>query len=237
MSLTNFDNTFVSYYTWGSAIGLGLDLTLRARTDGGITLDNVMRALWQRFGKPGGRAIGYVDNPYSIDDVRKVLGEVAGDQPFADDFFRRYIQGHELVDYEGLVARAGLVWRRVAPGRPFVGLLHIQDAPGGARLTAAVPLGSPAYKAGLDRDDLIVSAGGAAVASAADFVRALETRKPGEAMTITYQRHGQRSTTSVSVEEDPRRELLPAEQVGAPLTDAQRRFRQAWLSSQVRNTF
>ena len=26
---TNFGNTFVSYYTWGEAIGLGLDLTLR----------------------------------------------------------------------------------------------------------------------------------------------------------------------------------------------------------------
>src|SRR6267142_5232743 len=37
---TNFDNTFISYYTWGAAIGLGLDLTLRDRTDGRITLDD-----------------------------------------------------------------------------------------------------------------------------------------------------------------------------------------------------
>ena len=52
---TNFDNTFISYYTWGSAIALGLDLTLRDRTDGRVTLDDFMRALWQRHGKPGGR--------------------------------------------------------------------------------------------------------------------------------------------------------------------------------------
>ena len=31
---TNFDNTYISYYTWGEAIALGLDLTLRVRTHG-----------------------------------------------------------------------------------------------------------------------------------------------------------------------------------------------------------
>ncbi len=234
---TDFDNTFISYYTWGSAIGLGLDLELRVRTNHRVTLDDLMRALWQKFGKPGGRAIGYVDMPYAIDDVRRVLGEVAGDQAFADDFFKRYIQGHEVVDYETLFARAGLVWRRTAPARPFLGQLHIQDGSSGARVTAAVPFGSPAYLAGLDRDDLIVSLGDTPVHAASDLVRALEAHKPGDRMALTFDRHGQRSTTTVTVGEDPRRELLPIEQTGAPLSDAQRQFRQAWLSSQVRNTF
>jgi predicted metalloprotease with PDZ domain len=233
---TDFDNTFISYYTWGSAIGLGLDLTLRVRTDGRVTLDDLMRALWQKFGKPGGRAIGYVDNPYTIDDVRKMLGEVSGDQAFSDDFFRRYIQGHEIVDYEGLLARAGLVWRRDAAGRPFLGMVHVQDGQGGARLTAAAPFGSPAYQAGLDRDDLIVSVDDAPVRSAADFVRALGTHRPGERIAVTFERRGQRSAATVTLEEDPTRELLPAEQTGATLTETQRRFRDAWLSSQVRNT-
>jgi len=75
------------------------------------------------------------------------------------------------------------------------------------------------------------------VRSASDLVRAIGARKPGDRMPLTYERHGQRSTTTVTLDEDPRRELLPAEQTGATLTDAQRRFRQAWLSSQVRNTF
>jgi hypothetical protein len=30
----NRQNTFISYYTWGAAIGLGLDLTLRQRFPG-----------------------------------------------------------------------------------------------------------------------------------------------------------------------------------------------------------
>ena len=46
---TNRGNTFISYYTWGSVIGLNLDLTLRLRFD--LTLDGYMRAVWGRFGK------------------------------------------------------------------------------------------------------------------------------------------------------------------------------------------
>jgi predicted metalloprotease with PDZ domain len=234
---TNFDNTFISYYTWGSAIGLGLDLELRVRTNQRVTLDDLMRALWQKFGKPAAPAVGYVGAPYSIDDVRTALGAVSGDQAFADDFFRRCVQGHEVVDYERLFARAGLVWRPVMPGRPFLGQLHIQDGGGGARITAAVPFGSPAYQSGLDRDDVILALGDTAVHSASDLVRALQSHKPGDRVALTFERRGQRSMTLVTVAEDPRRELLPVEETGTQPSDAQSAFRRAWLSSQARNTF
>jgi predicted metalloprotease with PDZ domain len=234
---TSFDNTFISYYTWGSAIGLGLDLTLREQTNQRVTLDDLMRALWQKFGKPGGRAIGYVDNPYTIDDVRRTLGAVAGDQGFADDFFRRYIQGHDVVDYESLLAHAGFVWRRLAAGRATLGLLRIQDDGAGARIAAAVPFDSPAFRAGLDRDDVIVAVGETAVRGAADLIRAVDARKPGDRAAVRFDRHGQRATVIVTFDEDPRHELVPLEQTGKPLTDAERQFRQAWLSSQARNSF
>jgi predicted metalloprotease with PDZ domain len=86
---TAFDNTFISYYTWGEAIGLGLDLMLRARSDGAVTLDHFMRALWQRHGRPGG-APGYVDAPYTAGDVEAVLAEVSGDAAFARDAVRGF---------------------------------------------------------------------------------------------------------------------------------------------------
>ena len=74
---TSADNTFVSYYTWGAAIGLGLDLTLRDRTDGQVTLDHYMRALWDAHGKPGGSEPGYVDRPYTMADLKQVLAGVS----------------------------------------------------------------------------------------------------------------------------------------------------------------
>jgi predicted metalloprotease with PDZ domain len=234
---TAFDNTFVSYYTWGSAIALGLDLTLRVQTDQRVTLDDLMRTLWQKYGKPGGRLTGYVDNPYSNDDVRRMLGAVTNDQSFADDFFRRYIEGREVVDYEALFARAGLLWRRIRPGAASVGLLRLQDSSDGARVAAAVPFGSPAYLAGLDRDDVIVLVGDTPVRDATGFQRALSSLKPGQRTSMTFMRNGQRTTATVTVDEDPRRELVPVERTGTALTEAQRQFRDAWLSSAGRAPF
>ena len=234
---TSFDNTFLSYYTWGRAIGLGLDLTLRTQTDHRVTLDDLMRALWQKFGKPGGQLTGYVDHPFTNDDVRTTLGEIADDQSFADDFFRRYIQGHDVVDYESLLARAGLLWRRIRPGGASIGLVRLQDGPAGARLVSATPMGSPLYVAGLDRDDIIIALGDMAVRDASGMVRALEREKPGRRLPITFERNGQRQTATITLDEDPRRELVPVENTGATLTDAQRRFREAWLSSAARNGF
>ncbi len=46
----NTPNTCISYYTKGALTGLIVDLSLRYKTDGRVTLDDVMRKLWQDFG-------------------------------------------------------------------------------------------------------------------------------------------------------------------------------------------
>jgi predicted metalloprotease with PDZ domain len=108
--------TYLSYYVWGSAIALALDLTLRDRTDGRATLDGFMRALWQRFGSSVAVVPGYVERPYTLDDVRTVLGEVSGDTAFAADFFGQFVQGHDVADYRQLLEGAGLMLRPAGPG-------------------------------------------------------------------------------------------------------------------------
>ncbi len=86
-------NTFLSYYTHGAAIALGLDLTLRDRSDGAVTLDTFMRAMWERYGKPEGSEPPAVARPYDVEGARQVLVEVAGDAAFAEEFFSRHITG------------------------------------------------------------------------------------------------------------------------------------------------
>lgn len=234
---TNFDNTFISYYTWGEAIGLGLDLTLRERSDGKTTLDHYMRAMWQRYGKPGGRLPGYVDNPYTIADARTVLAEVSGDAAFAADFFSRYIQGHEVVDYARLLRRAGLALKPTSPGEGFIGELRLQDGSAGVRITGAVPFGSPAYAAGLERDDVVISVGGVETSSTAELERAVRARRPGETVAVAFARRGERRTGTLSIVGDPRQEIVADEDAGQRITEAQRRFRAEWLGSSARNTF
>jgi predicted metalloprotease with PDZ domain len=233
----NFDNTFISYYTWGSVIGLGLDLSLRDRSEGRITLDDYMRALWDQYGRPGTRTAGYVETPYTLDNLKTVLASVSGDAAFADDFFARYISGREVVDFARLLGRAGFLLRPRAAGRPFAGVLRLEEGQSGAgaRVLNDVPFGSPAYAAGLEHDDVIVSLGGTRIAGQADVDRVMSTRKPGDSLQIVYERRGERITTVLKLVEDPTLEVVAVEEVGQTLSDAQRKFRDGWLNSAARS--
>jgi len=228
---TGVDNTFISYYTWGATIAFGLDLTLRDRTAGAVTLDHYMRALWETHGKPGGRTVGYVDRPYTMFDLKDALAEVSGDASFANDFFVRFIEGREVINYERLLARAGLLVRLVAPGRAFVGQLRLQDVQGGPRVAGAVPFRSPAYMAGLERDDVILAVSGLGVTNAADFDQAINRHAPGDEVPLVFERRGQRVTSVLQLAERPEIEIVRVEDEGQTLTAEQRRFRDAWLTS------
>ena len=145
---TNFGNTFISYYVWGEAIGLGLDLALRERTGGRATLDDYMRALWEEFGRGGDDVPGVVARPYAPADAEAVLARVAGDAAFARDFFARYIDGREVIDYARLLRQAGILLRPVAPGRASLGALPLG---GGMRVVRSTAYGSPLHAAGIGR--------------------------------------------------------------------------------------
>ena len=49
----NASNAIVSYYAKGALVALCLDLKLRKETDGRVSLDDVMKAAWQRWGESG----------------------------------------------------------------------------------------------------------------------------------------------------------------------------------------
>jgi predicted metalloprotease with PDZ domain len=222
---TNRAITFVSYYTWGAAIGLALDVELRARSNGTVTLDDYMRRMWVVHGKPGGAPVGYVANPYTMQDARDRLAEVS-DRAFADEFFSRYIEGREAPDYATLLAPAGLMLRPRSPGTSWIGAPI--DANG--RVTQLVAWGTPAFEAGLEQDAVIRTIDGRPVSRIGDVLR---SRKPGDSVAITFtRRSGEQATGTLVLGEDPSVELVPAERDGT-LTAGQRAFRDAWLGSRV----
>ncbi len=200
---TNVENTFISYYTWGAALGLGLDLSLRERTAGRVTLDHFMRAMWQQFGKSGERVPGYVERPYTMADLKEVLTTVSGDAAFAGDFFARYVQGHEVVDYSRLLAQAGFIVMPANPGAAWAGELDVQSAGAGLLITGAVPFGSPAYQAGLERDDTIVSIAGRRLDSTDTLATALRRLRPGDVVDVVFERRGQRVNRLAAHERRP----------------------------------
>jgi len=228
---TNVDNHFVSYYDWGAIIGVGLDLSLRVRTDHKVTLDDYMRRLWEEFGRVAPVTEGAVARPYTVDDLKRVLADVAGDSAFASDFFDRFVHGRDVVDYTPLLGRAGLILQKRRPGRPWIGPLGLDFGNGTARVVAPTLEDTPVYIAGLDRDDELVSFDGVAVSSRSRLDEAVERRRPGEAIRLSVRRRGVIQELAITVGEDPRLQLVPVERVGRALSPAESEFRRRWLGS------
>ena len=226
---TNWSTTVTSYYPFGGAIALALDLTLRDRSDGRLTLDDFMRAMWKTYGKPGSGREGYVDRPYTTADAEATLAEVSGDQAFARDFFGRYIQGHDVADYGRLLTRAGFTIKKRHPGRAWLGDLRLESRDGW-RVAALVPPSWPIYAAGLDEDDDLQQVDGQRIASAGDIATVLQRRKPGDTITVVFvDRTGAAKTAKVTLAEDPHTDVVPLD-AGA-LTAAQKTFRDGWLGA------
>jgi len=229
---TNFATTFISYYTYGSAVALALDLSLRDRSNGKISLDDYLCAMWRAHGKPGGPEPGLVAKPYTLDDARERLAEVSGSRAFADEFFDRYVEGREVVDYAPLLHRAGFVFRKRRGA--WMGLSG-EGLDGNGTITSLVPWGSPAFKAGLDQGDVIVDVDGKAM-GAGVLQSALESRKPGDRLSLTFKRRGGRTgTATITLEEAPSLEAVPVESIAGALTPEQRAFRDSWLGSKAGN--
>jgi predicted metalloprotease with PDZ domain len=229
MDRTNWSNTVISYYPYGGAIALALDLSLRERTNSRTSLDDFMRAMWQRFGKPGGSREGYVDRPYAIDDAEATLADVGGDRAFAHEFFARFVHGHDVADYARLLGPSGFAVRRRNPGRAWMGDVRLDLRRGGARVVALVAPGWPIYGAGIDQDDELQQVGGQRIGSDGDLAAALQRHKPGDNVTVTFvDRTGVAKTASVKLAEDPHIDVVPVEQNGA-LTADQKQFRESWL--------
>jgi predicted metalloprotease with PDZ domain len=234
---TNWDNTFLSYYTYGAALGLGLDLSLRDLTNNRVSADDFMRALWTKYGKTPGTP-GLVATPYTLADARTTLAEVSGDKAFADTFFAKYVEGHDVVDYGRLLARAGLVLRPRRASHPWMGEVRFEAADGEVRVSAPSRMGTPAWDAGLGEGDVVLSFAGAKPAAAADIEKAIEARKPGETVDVVVRRGPSQAprelTLRITLAADPQQDVVTIESTGAAITPAQQQFRNAWVKSRVK---
>jgi predicted metalloprotease with PDZ domain len=226
---TNWENTFVSYYTYGAALALGLDLTLRERSGGAITLDDYMRQLWKVHGAPGGKAPGYVSRPYTLKDAQAALAVVSGDAAFADDFFRRHVLGTEGLPYQTLLAAAGYTMRNVATP-PTLGQVRLQHERGRMVVASNTISTSPVYRAGLGRGDVVLSLDGTVITEAGDWERVLSTLTPGTDVALTFESRGEKKTTRVTPEKNDRIEVVPSPD-RTPQQDA---IRAGWLESKVK---
>ena len=220
---TNFRNTFFTYYTYGAALALSLDLTLRSDYD--LSLDDYMRALWQDFGR--------TEIPYNLDDLQNTLAITTGDPAFASDFFQRYIHSSELPDYASLLANAGLLLQLDSPEQASLGTIELDFTDEKATLESPTLVGSPLYIAGLERGDHILKIGRYNMRSERSWERLLQRASSGDTLPIEYEQRGVLRTSEVTFITDPALIIVSDESVQRPLSPQAKIFREKWLGSKT----
>jgi predicted metalloprotease with PDZ domain len=231
----NQPNVFTSYYAYGGAIALALDLRLRSEFN--LTLDDYMRTVWLSRGK--------VMKPYTIPDLQSDLAKVTKNPKFAADFFNRYIYGIEKNNYEALLAKAGLLLRKAQPGIGWAGQLFAAQGRGrsgqartstdeGLSIQYSTVIGTPVYKSGLDAGDIILKADGKEVKDLQTFNDIVADKKPGDKVVVNYKNRTGDHQTTIVLEESPYLEVVTYEKAGKELTKEQTDFRNNWLSTKVK---
>ena len=133
----NTPNATVSYYTKGSLVALCLDLALRR--EGHTTLDDVMRALWQR--SAGG--------PMSEADLRAVLRELGG-RAF-DEELDQWVHSTAELPLAQLLAGQGVALKAEKP--QLAQRLGLRVAENHSVHIKTVLRGSAAERAGMNAGD------------------------------------------------------------------------------------
>jgi predicted metalloprotease with PDZ domain len=217
---TNFSNTFISYYTYGAALGLALDLTLREEFDS-VTLDSLMQQMWQSHGKN--------EVAYTNGDIRVALAAVTGDERFARQFFDEYIDGQALPDYKALLSNAGLLLRKKNAGNATLGPVSLEFEGKSGIIAENTIIRSPLYAAGLDRGDQVVAIDRLKIRSQDRWDNAVGRYKPGDTATIHFLQRGVERSAEITFTEDPELEVVTYESADMEVSKAQLDFRNAWL--------
>jgi len=221
----NSPNAIVSYYTKGSLVALALDLTIRAQTHGKKSLDDVMRALWQRYGRrfysdhrEGGQGVTEADVQALFDEITGLKLKRA---------LRRYVHGTMDIPLAELLAPFGVA---LADARQQIkpGLGVRTNGDGNDCRLAHVYEKGVAHRAGLSAGDVLVAIDGLRV-TASNLETLLGRYRIGDKVTLHVFRRDELMNFSARLAADEAPELTLT---AAAKPVSANRMRTAWLMGQ-----
>jgi len=199
----------ISYYTQGQNLGALLDLSIRNDTDGRSSLDDVMRTLFSDFYKRG--------KGFTTEDMISIINRLT--KKDYHDFYRRYIFGTEVPDYNKILGYAGYKLDKTARQSPVFGF-GARNRSGGLTVLAVEP-DSPATAAGLKVGDIITKINGE------DARRSDFGELAGKTIKLSVRRGSQEEELTMNVGS---REFTAFSAAELPNPDAkQLRVRESWL--------
>ncbi len=218
----NSNNTSISYYTKGTVIAFLLDAKIRAATKGSKSLDDVMRAAYQKYSGPKG---------YTEGEFRVVAEQVAGIN--LKPFFASAVEGTGEVDYREALEALGLRFRPASSSspertKPWLGIGTRND--NGRLIISSVQRSSPADAGGLNVDDEILAIDDFRV-RADRLENRLEQYKAGDKVMFLVARREQLVRIPVTFGVEPQKGWQL--EVNPSATDTQRRLLDDWLHGQA----
>jgi predicted metalloprotease with PDZ domain len=147
---TNSDNSQMSYYLKGELVSLLLDLLIRDHTQNQRSLNDVMRQMWEKFGKT---EIGFTEN-----QLKEVIESLA-DRDLTD-FFQDYLYTTKEISFNDYLEPFGLRLQAVQEDNavPYTGM-RVQSE-NGKDMIKFVAANSPAQVAGISPDDELLALDG-----------------------------------------------------------------------------
>ncbi|TYA52141.1 M61 family metallopeptidase [Formosa maritima] len=210
---TNRENTFISYYSYGSMLGLALDLSLR---DKGLNLDDYMKLVWQTYGK--------TKTYYTIENLNETLNTYAG-KDFGNHFFNNYIYKSEMPDFKHLFETVGVVLSTDPSKVDFgVSVRH-------GKLISNPSVNSSAYNAGLQKEDKLIKIGTTEIKEDTDLNTLLDSYKVNDKVLVVFERFGETKTTSLTLQADTSYTISLMEADKTPLVKNLKTNRENWLQT------
>jgi predicted metalloprotease with PDZ domain len=229
----NAGNAIVSYYAKGSLIALALDLKLRSETDGNISLDDVMRVCWERWGETGK---GMPER-----GLEEVSSEVSGLD--LGDFFDACVRGTGELALEPLLHDHGVQYcKRRSQGRKDKGGDKVDDGKlpnvwlganlatrSGKPIFVSLSNGGPAERAGVSPGDELVALDGVRASVSGSDTR-IRRYRPGDKSELTVFRGDELLTLKLTWAEALNDTCYL--EVDADASETAVKYREDWLASQ-----
>jgi len=217
----NAPNAIVSYYTKGSLVALALDLTIRNQSEGTKSLDDVMRALWNRYGRD------FYGNGNSGQGVAEAEVEALFEKVTSlslKHLFEQWVRGTDDLPLAELLQPFGVVLvdqRDMV--KPTLGIRAARDSVE-CRL-ANVYEGGPAHQAGLSANDVLVAIDGLRV-TATNLETLLGRYQAGDTAAVHAFRRDELSCFSVKLAADAAPKVVLTAQLEPAAAST---LRNAWL--------
>ncbi len=189
----NSANSSISYYSKGAVVGFLLDAEIRRRSAGKRSLDDALRAAWDRYSGERG---------FTEEEFRALLSETAGEDLSA--WLEQALDRGEELDFERALQWFGLRFK--APEEKE------EDSPAwlgakvesreGRLVVSVVKRTTPAHEAGVQVDDEILAIDDYRIGTDA-LDKRLDQYHPGDEVALLVARRGRLTALRVTLGEKP----------------------------------